>query len=153
MDPEQLLTHGYRYALSLTGDVPAAEDLLQDAWTSVLAAQGPMDRAYLFRTIRNRWIDGHRRGRLVVLDPDGGPEVPVRPEAERLIEADALWEGLLALREEEREALYLHHVEGWSAQEVGERTGRPRNTVLSLLRRGRQRLESWPGQNGLEVTG
>lgn len=133
MDPGELLEHGYRYALSLTGDVPSAEDLLQEAWTAVLTARGPLEKPYFFRAIRSRWIDTHRRAQVIRFESVGEPIQSVGPEAERLIEADALWEGLLALREEEREALYLHHVEGWSAREVAERTHRPRNTVLSLL--------------------
>jgi DNA-directed RNA polymerase specialized sigma24 family protein len=79
--------------------------------------------------------------------------VSVGPEADRLVDADALWEGLLHLRVEEREALYLHLVEGWSAREVSEKVHKPRNTVLSLIHRGRARLKAWFIDNDLEVIG
>ena len=46
-------------------------------------------------------------------------------------------EQLLAkLRDIEREALFLHVVEGYSAVEIAALTGRPRGSVLSLIHRG-----------------
>lgn len=151
-DLHTLLDRGYRYAMSLTGDPVLAEDVLQEAWLGVVRAGGPRTMPYLIRAIRSRWIDSHRRGQVIPLEFSDA-EVGVRPEVERLIEADALWDGLLQLRPEEREALYLHHVEGWSAREVAERTGRPRNTVLSLLHRGRARLKDWLTTRDKEVIG
>ena len=47
---------------------------------------------------------------------------------------------LAALRPGEREAIYLHHVEGRTAEEVGVLTGQPRGTVLSLLHRAFKKL-------------
>jgi RNA polymerase sigma-70 factor (ECF subfamily) len=46
----------------------------------------------------------------------------------------------LNLCPEEREALFLHEVEGYSASEISRMIGEPRGTVLSLMHRGRQRL-------------
>lgn len=137
-----LLDRGYRYAVALTGDPVRAEDLLQEAWVGLLKADGSRTAPYLLRAIRSKWIDAHRRDQVIPITFDDH-EQPVAPEAERLIEADALWAGLLELRPEEREALYLHLVEGYTAREVAERTDKPRNTVLSLLHRGRARLKTW----------
>ena len=150
-----LLDRGYHYATALTGDPVLAEDILQDAWTAVLQA-GALDgvhAGYLFRAIRSRFIDRMRREQRVPFDPTEDLVVPVGPEAERLIEADALWVGLLTLKPAEREALYLHHVEGFTAQEIGDRTNRPRNTILTLISRGRARLRMWFERRGLEVAG
>ena len=47
---------------------------------------------------------------------------------------------LSRLREEEREALFLNVVEGYTAQEIAKLTDRPRNTVLSLIHRARFKL-------------
>ncbi|MEM7394370.1 MAG: sigma-70 region 4 domain-containing protein [Verrucomicrobiota bacterium] len=44
------------------------------------------------------------------------------------------------LRPEEREALYLQTVEGYTAQEIARLTGKSRNTILSLIRRGKKKL-------------
>ena len=142
MDLPDLLERGFRYAVALTGDPADADDLLQDGWAAVLAAGGPMTAPYLFRSIRSRWIDRRRRAEarpLELLDV----ESTVGPEAERLILADALWAGLLTLSPPEREALFLHLVEGWTAAEIAARLEMPRNTVLSHLHRGRTRLRAW----------
>ncbi|MEZ4316983.1 MAG: sigma-70 family RNA polymerase sigma factor [Myxococcota bacterium] len=142
-DPATLLRRGYRYAVALTGDPVDAEDLLQEGWAAVLSAGDRRDAPYLYRAIRSRWIDRYRRARArpeVVLEPH---EQAVSPEVDRLIEADALWAGLLQLPEPQREALYLHLVEGWTAAEIAAQTGRPRNTVLSQLHRGRAHLRDW----------
>ena len=47
---------------------------------------------------------------------------------------------LAFLRPEEREALYMNAVEGYSAREIAELTDRPRNTVLSLIHRGKKKF-------------
>lgn len=150
-DLPDLLDRGYRYAVALSGSPVDADDLLQEAWSAVLVARGPRTAPYLFRAIRTRWVDRHRRAaaRPLVLEPI---EQGVGPEAERLILADALWTGLLSLRSAEREALYLNLVEGWTAAEIAERTGQPRNTVLSLMHRGRTNLRNWLTTN-LEEAG
>lgn len=58
---ETLLHAGYRYAVALTGNEGDAEDLLQDAWLGMIRIDGPRTKPYLFRSIKNRYIDGHRR--------------------------------------------------------------------------------------------
>ncbi|MCA9567562.1 MAG: RNA polymerase sigma factor [Myxococcales bacterium] len=106
-------------------------------------AGGPASSVpYLLRAIRSAWLDGRRgasRGLVDLVEHDG----VVGPEAERLIEADALWAGLLTLSPIQREVLFLHLVEGWTTAEIGERTGTPTNTVQSHLRRGRESLQAW----------
>jgi RNA polymerase sigma-70 factor (ECF subfamily) len=140
--PPDLPNRGLRYALALTGDLYEAEEVLQDAWAAVLRARGPLEPAYLFRAIRTRWIDRHRRrtARPVELQD---VELGIRPAVERLIDADAVWAGLMALRPDEREVLYLFLVEGWTSTEIADRTNRPVNTVLSLIHRGRKKLGRW----------
>ncbi|MCH9034556.1 MAG: RNA polymerase sigma factor [Planctomycetes bacterium] len=153
---------GYRFALSLTGDVARAEDLLQDSWFNVLKADGPWDVGYLFATIRNRFIDLHRRdGRwdTVPLDhatdtPDDATDVPddMSPEfwnGKNLMLGDGLMEAALEkLRPEERAVLYLAAVEEYSARKIGELLEWPRGTVLSLLHRAREKLRRTVGTDG-----
>jgi len=55
---------------------------------------------------------------------------------------------LAHLRPEEREALYLNTVEGYTAVEIGAMTGEPRGTVLSRLHRARERLRGWRVEGG-----
>jgi RNA polymerase sigma-70 factor (ECF subfamily) len=58
---------------------------------------------------------------------------------------------LSELRPEEREALFLHGVEGYTASEISRLTGQPRGTVLSLLHRARQRLLKLSENEGKRV--
>ena len=148
-DIPSLLQRGYRYAVALTADPVAADDLLQDAWLAVLRANGPREAPYLFRAIRSRWIDRYRKESRTPITLEEAPVVAIRAPQDRLVESDALWHGLAALSDEQREVVYLMVVEGWSAAEVAERTGRPRNTVLSTLRRGKQNLQTWFVRRGL----
>lgn len=146
---DQLLQGGFRYACSLTHDRAEAEDLLQEACVSILGASAPWDRAYLFTTIRNRFIDRYRRNQKVLFIPLEGERDGETVEPQFAVEGwdapDYLGNGQLdralsALRPEERETIFLAVVEGYTAQEIAERTGRPRGTVLSLLHRTRHKL-------------
>jgi RNA polymerase sigma factor (sigma-70 family) len=67
------------------------------------------------------------------------PAAPVAAENGSIGDLNLL---LGLLRPVEREALYLHHVEGYTAQEIAELTGTPRNTILSLLNRGLRKLQT-----------
>jgi len=144
---EALLQRGFRYALSLTHDELGAEDLLQDACVAILRAQGPWSRAYLFRAIRSRFVDLHRRellvsmeSRAVMEDTPASLDEALAGETARA-DARAVERALGALRAEEREALFLAAVEGYTAAEAAELTGRPRGTILSLVFRARRKLE------------
>ena len=44
------------------------------------------------------------------------------------------------LSPEEREAIYLNCVEGYTAAEMGEMLGKPRSTILNILARAKSRL-------------
>lgn len=141
-----LLKRGFRYALSLTHDRAQAEDVLQDAWVSVLRANGPREQAYLFSAIRSRFFDQVRRARLVPiesLDAGNGHAEPSTAPTDEFIFADAhmIEQALGTLRPVEREVLLLFDVEGYTAREIAVLTGCPRNTVLSLVRRSREKLK------------
>ncbi len=141
-----LLRRGFRYALALTHAGPQAEDLLQDAILAVLRQRGPLNPGYLITAIRNRFIDLRRRDRLVVMRAlDDVPEPAVYAgfdEPAGDVDDKRLVRALATLRPSEREAIYLHCVEGYTAQEIADLTGQPRNTVLSLLHRGRLRARA-----------
>ena len=65
------------------------------------------------------------------------------------IELVEIEHALQSIRVEEREAIYLNVVEGYSAQEIAELTQRSRNTVLGLLSRGKQKLVNLLNQNNI----
>ena len=154
-----LVQRGYRFAFSLTHDPARADDLLQDAWLSVLKATGPWTIEYLFKTIRCRFIDRCRRGALAAFEPldidssDGAFEVAAKPieslgEPDRNFECAGLSAALDRLRPEERAALYLSAVEDFTAQQIADFFGWPRGTVLSLIHRARAKMQSWIADRG-----
>ena len=153
----ELLQRGFRYALSLTHDTSRAEDLLQEGWVSLLQARGPHQRGYLFAAIRSRFIDGCRRERLVIFETltdanavgmDGDS---LHVEDEVSADQAMLDRALARLRPTEREVLLLGDVEGYTAQEIADLTGRPRGTVLSLIHRTRRKLRGLLEQSKKEI--
>lgn len=135
------------FALSLTRNASAADDLVQDtivrAWTNFdKFAPGSNLRAWLFTLLRNIFYSGRRRARREVADPDG-------LFAATLAEKPA-HDGRLALRDfavafhllpvEQREALMLVGASGFSYEEAAETCGVAVGTVKSRANRGRKRL-------------
>ncbi|MEM7624634.1 MAG: RNA polymerase sigma factor [Planctomycetota bacterium] len=143
-----LLQSGYRYALTLTRDEPQAEDVLHEACLSLSRSGGTWERRLLFRAIKHRYIDAYRRDQR---RPD---EVGVEPGVlaavagsgaqdgvlAKLVQADTVRDALHSLSDDEREAVYLAWVEGYTARETARQLDRPRGTILSLLHRARQKL-------------
>lgn len=149
---DDLLDRGYRYAFSLAHNGAEAEDLLQDACLSILGSGAKWERAYLFATIRNRFIDRYRRNRKILfLSLEAEHDVPNDENDENWGSSDVLLNGqldraLASLRAEERETLFLAVVEGYTAEEIGELTSRPRGTILSLLHRTKAKLRDLLGK-------
>lgn len=143
-----LVQRGYRFALSLTHDAERAEELVQDAWFSVLRRQGPWNRGYLFATIRNRFIDAYRRSGVLSPGPLEDVSASERTDGEsELFAADriqlsngALGPALGGLSAEERGVLYLAGVEEFSAQGIADLLNWPRGTVLGVMRRAKAKL-------------
>ena len=104
--------------------------------------RGGATRPLLFATIRNLHVDQYRRRKRFPHTPLDAAERcrPVLADDREPPDGAALGRLLRRLREAEREALFLHAVAGYSAQEIAALTGRPRGTVLSLMHRGRRRL-------------
>ncbi len=147
-DLKELAQRGYRFALSLTHESARAEDLVQDAWLSLLKAEGPWTPAYLFAAIRNRFVDLYRRGRLIEIEPlaeeaceAGADDWSAWPECSDLkIQNGTLKQAVGRLRPEERAVLFLAALEERTAREIGELLDCPRGTVLSLMHRARHKL-------------
>ena len=143
MNNKDLLQAGYRYALSLIHHRSDAEDLVQEAWVKLMGTYGLVTSKSLFFTaIRTIYIDKYRRSRLFVIDSDKAYVDIADPvdELEIALSIKDMEKAMAELRGEEREALYLNIVEGYSAQEIAQLTGGSRNTILSLIYRGKQKL-------------
>jgi RNA polymerase sigma-70 factor (ECF subfamily) len=146
----ELLQSGYRYALSLTHHRADAEDLTHEAWLKLCERYGrASSRAALYTTIRNLFIDRCRRARVIAFDSlEESP--PVEAVEEKLAPGtrDDREQLLGGLRPGEREVIYLHHVEGHTAEEVGVLTRQSRGTVLSLLHRAFKKLRGAAAASG-----
>ena len=152
---EQILVHSealYNHARHLTGNDAEAEDLVQEASLRALANarefQAGNLKAWLFRILRNAFIDARRKRRpeqpLGELDVvDGGDAELLRDdlELERLrgVVAEDIQEALAALSDDAR-AIILLDLEGFTESEVAEAMGCPPGTVKSRLSRARSLL-------------
>lgn len=143
LSEEELLQSGFRYAYALTHHHHDAEDLVQTAWLKLHQRYSEVKtKALFFTTIRNLHIDQYRRRKRVWF-------ISLTSEHEHLSASVdiggentkvAIDQMLSNLRDIEREALFLHIVEGYSANEIATLTGRPRGTVLSLIHRSKKKL-------------
>lgn len=142
---EELLQAGFRYAYALTHHREDAEDLVQTAWLKLYQRYGEAGRkALFFTTIRNLYIDQYRRRQRIQFTTLNSEQAHLPAcNGSAAQETGVTLEQLLAkLRDAEREALFLHVVEGYSTGEIAALTDRPRGSVLSLIHRGRQKLSA-----------
>lgn len=142
MDHRELIQAGYRYALSLCHDRGDARDLVHESWARLARRYGEANKTLLFIAIRNLWIDAGRRPRLVVADNDATARTAGSDRADRGALRGELAAALAELNAQEREAIYLALVEGHTADEIAYQTGRSRNTILSQIRRGKDKLRA-----------
>lgn len=142
---ESLIHSAYRYACALQVDSGEAQGLVHDAWINASKKKGRLpDKAYLFRCVRNLYIDQYRRSQIVPVESVhddkadyeqfvGVSDVAELPDIE-------LQQALHQLRDVERETLFLSVVEGYTTSEIAKLTGMPRGSVLSLIHRARIKL-------------
>jgi RNA polymerase sigma factor (sigma-70 family) len=134
----ELLQCGFRYALALTHHREEAEDLVQETWLNLCRRYGGVEnRAVLFTSLRNLYIDQCRRRKLVhfdSLDDTEIPEVADIPVDEACVKGEIA--ALLGqLKPAEREVIFLHYYQGHTAEEISQLHGQSRGTVLSLIHR------------------
>jgi len=136
-----------RYALSLCRRGDVADDLVQVTVERAIAARDRYDPAtrldpWLFRILRNAWIDTTRRTatRGTEIDVSSMPEAAV-VDGERINEAVLLLrkteDALATLGEDQRAVVLLVCFEELSYAEAAEVLGIPRGTVMSRLARAR----------------
>ncbi len=155
----------YGYAMSLARNPVEAEDLVQETYLrAIKGARRSMPtgdlKAWLFRILRNIWINQRRRAQgselLLGIDIEG-----LESESEWTVKnqqrPDTIFEqGLLrenirialeSLPEAFREVIVLRCMEGFSYSQIAEILGCPVGTVMSRINRARaelrRRLNKW----------
>ncbi len=142
----------YRFARSLTGDAEEASDLAQETTARALGALGSFApgtnlRAWLFRILRNAYLNQRRAARLhpdpsplspAGLEPAAGGLRPVEHEVLVRAELHAVLAAFRSLPERYATPLYLTAVGGKSYAEVARQLGVPIGTVMSRIHRARQ---------------
>jgi RNA polymerase sigma-70 factor (ECF subfamily) len=127
-----------------------AEDLVQDtylrAWQAWTAGNRPRRAEPWLATIclnlgRDRWRRASLRPEVAV-EPEREPaaDVDVAAAAIGRVERAQIEQALWALSEEQRIAITLMDIVGFTAAEVAAITGSPRGTVLARVHRGRKAL-------------
>lgn len=144
-----LLPRLRRFALGLAGAADQADDLVQTTVEKTLrnASRITPDMrldAWMFRILRNSWIDGVRARRdTVEFDAEAAETLAGedgRATTEARLELQAVRRAMAQLPEEQRAVLMLVCVEGMRYREAAEVLAIPEGTVMSRLSRARLAL-------------
>lgn len=140
------------FAISLTRNVPAADDLVQEtimkAWSNIDKYQpGTRMRAWLFTILRNTFYSDRRKHRREVPDPDGlhAQSLYVRPVHDDKLAFRDFLRAFDQLSAEHREVLILVGASDFSCEEAAETMGVAVGTVKSRTSRARARLAQLMG--------
>jgi RNA polymerase sigma-70 factor (ECF subfamily) len=139
-------------AFRLTGNHADAEDLLQETYLRAYRGfpgfePGTNLTAWLYRILRNTFINGHRKRQRepnTVPTDWHEPTAAAEPSAEATVldslTDERLLQALSSLPEVYRRVVLLY-AEGFSYQEIAGIMGVARGTVMSRLHRGRKGLK------------
>lgn len=135
------------FALSLTRNGSAADDLVQDsvmkAWKNINSfTPGTNMRAWLFTILRNTFYSERRKAKREVQDSDGAMAATLsqKPDHDGRMAMADFEVAFAELPVEQREALILVGASGFSYEEAAETCGVAVGTIKSRVNRGRTRL-------------
>ena len=135
------------FAVSLTGNLDQADDLVQEAIVRGLTyiqqfQPGTNIEAWLFTILRNQFHTMYRKRRREVEDPDGAiaARLSVLPEQDGYLAVQDLRAALSHLAVEQREALLLVAAQGFSYEEAADICGTRIGTIKSRVHRARAEL-------------
>lgn len=144
----------YAYCRHLTGNAFDAEDLVQEsltrAFTQAAQAHSPIEKplAWLFRVATNAFVDSYRRHHPVPVElPDSAAPAAADPVEVR----DAWRELVTLLPPQERAALALKDLFGFTLAETADVLRTTPGAVKAALHRGRGRLEAADRSTALKV--
>jgi RNA polymerase sigma factor (sigma-70 family) len=138
----------YATGIRSLGDTHLAEELVQDAFTSVWQGAASFDPSrasfatWLYRVTRNRVVDLARRRQVRPVSVGDEPlrEISGGPEPEAGVDGWDVARALSRIPEEHREVLTLAYFEGLSQREISRRTGVPLGTIKSRTTAALKRL-------------
>jgi RNA polymerase sigma-70 factor (ECF subfamily) len=137
-----------RFAIGLAGSTADGDDLCQMTIERALTRreqwqEGTRLDSWMYRIMRNIFIDERRAGsrrRETFVDEDAGLSVGGDGAQEAQVELSMVDRAMAKLPEDQREAVLLVMVEGYSYKEAAEIVGCPVGTLNSRLVRGRDAL-------------
>ena len=148
------------FAISLSGQVDRADDLVQDTLLRALANIDRFERgtnlnAWLFTILRNLFHSEFRKRRREVEDPDGSlaGRLQIQPEQGAHLDFEDFREALNKLPADQREALLLVGASGFSYEEAANICGCAVGTIKSRVNRARSRLAALLAVDGVEDLG
>ncbi len=154
----------FGYAMTLTRDHTAAEDLVQETYVRAARAANKLSadtnlRNWMFVIMRNAWLNQLRHEKTGPRFIDVAEEDPAadqwpadnasNPQVVylRKLERDQVRRAIASLPLTYREVVVLRDLEGFSYQEIAAVLDCPAGTVMSRLGRAReklrQRLQGW----------
>jgi len=135
------------FALSLTRNRATADDMMQDtvlkAWTNMDKFKaGTNMRAWLFTILRNNFYSSRRKLNREVADVDNvfSDTLSVKPDHDGRLQMTDFKKAFNQLPDEQREALILVGVSGFSYDEAADTCGVATGTIKSRVNRARARL-------------
>lgn len=147
-----------RFAVSLTGSRDVADDIVQAACERALASAdrfepGTRFDAWMFRIIRNLWIDRLRKQKTAGPTEDITEREDIvgergEADAEARLTFKSVFSAIGDLPDEQREVLLLTCVEELSYKDAAQALGIPIGTVMSRLARARRKLAEAVGITG-----
>ena len=148
------------FAISLTGNIDRADDLVQDtilrAWSHFDHFQpGTNLQAWLFTILRNLFHSEYRKRKREVEDPNGtlAQRVAVLPEQSAQLDWADFRTALAKLPHDQREAILLIGAEGFSYDETARICDVAVGTIKSRVNRARKRLTELLALEGEEEFG
>ncbi|WP_230534031.1 sigma-70 family RNA polymerase sigma factor [Microvirga roseola] len=148
------------FAISLSGQVDRADDLVQDTLLRALSNLHRFERgtnlnAWLFTILRNLFHSEYRKRRREVEDPDGSyaGRLKVHPEQGSRLDFEDFRSALAQLPPDQREALLLVGASGFSYEEAAQICGCAVGTIKSRVNRARLRLASLLNVDDVEDLG
>jgi RNA polymerase sigma-70 factor (ECF subfamily) len=136
------------FAVSLSGNVDRADDLVQDAILKAWSAQdsfiaGTNIRAWVFTILRNEFYSQMRKKGREVQDSDGyyTAKLAVHPAQYSSLDLQDFSNALNQLPEDQREALLLVGASGFSYEDAAEICECRVGTIKSRVSRARKSLQ------------